>query len=305
MRAEQDLTKSLKLDPTSSTVWNTLGEWYYSCCRRVDDPHPDALRHRPRFTLDEARRMAVECFERGLEMGKGREGLLNLAMAVRAVAGEVAVEERKGVLERSVALCKEALALDVADGLSWFGLGSSYLKLFFSVTFDLKDLHRALAAYNKSANSHHMINHPDLYRNRAIINVYLENYSSAIDDFERSAVLDPLDIGPDSLEQIKGILGLLAGTSAAVKRTYVVQDLNGPKTLAMSIFNLAAGSVPISVNDEIAVASPCLVKFDVTYGKFTARYLNLRVDRPWNLCVNGESGDTGLAVTEVRVQSVV
>ncbi|KAJ3117560.1 Tetratricopeptide repeat protein 5 [Phlyctochytrium bullatum] len=290
VRAEGELTRCLKLDPSLVEAWNLLGEWYYGSCTAEAQLDPDlfptdAFRHRPRFTAVEARRMAKACFERGLEIGRNRKGLLNLAMTLRSEAltrpaqatassSKEAAGRRRGsqrastrsligtrpqpksedgentetemdpntaavasLLEKSIALCKEALALDVSDGLSWFGIGSSYLKQFFSVSFDPKDLNKALAAYNKAAACPNMEHHPDLYRNRAQIYVYQQQYTNALNDFERSAILDPLESGPDSLSQMRTSLGLVFSFSSAISKHSAQAKARSPeerKTISKS-----------------------------------------------------------------------
>ncbi|KAJ3213956.1 hypothetical protein HDU67_002264 [Dinochytrium kinnereticum] len=370
-RAEADLNRCLKLNPSLHDAWNLLGEWYYGSCSPLAGEGllpGDSVKFRTGLKAEDARRLAVACFERGLEGKRNRDGLLNLAMTVRAVAVGDGKEEVEALLQRSVALCKEALAMDVGDGLSWFGLGSTYLKFFFNVSFDSKDLYKALAAYNKAASSVDMVNHPDLYRNRAIVNLYLENYPSSLDDFGRSSTLDPLDIGPDCDAQVHTILSMVQNVSKSIERhrvasavsgaerktsvkkstkevaveackvlgsgqiekkgevnadvvvvvkvlevlgnglprTYAVEDVNGSTIFGLSIFNLADGSVPIAAGDELSISSPVFTRFDINYGKFSAKYLNLRVDKPWLIAVNGVGLAKGsLAITQVRVQTVV
>ncbi|KAJ3105873.1 Tetratricopeptide repeat protein 5 [Phlyctochytrium planicorne] len=356
VRAEADLTMCLKLDSAQVDAWNLLGEWYYGCCSPIPSPEElallpmDASRYRPRISSDEARRMARSCFERGLEVSRNRDGLLHLAMTIRASAAFVGTSrmtkpqksvrkkastsdsnpsssklqqqkediamEVSTLLERSVGLCKEALAFDVTDGLSWFGLGSTFLKIFFSVSFDFKDIQNALKAYNKAAASVQMLNYPDLYRNRAMIHIYLENYTNAFSDFERSAALDPFDIGPDSINQIHTgdtilekvfelnsenvvVFKIVDVLPWALPRMYVGKDSSGA-VFGVSIFNIS-DTATISAGDVLTVASPVVMKFDVTYGK----YLNLRIERPWLLAINGRVlGKHSVAITEVRVQTM-
>lgn len=47
-------------------------------------------------------------------------------------------------------MAKEAVALDVASGASWYVLGNAYVASFFRNSRGVKDLDRALQAYKKA-----------------------------------------------------------------------------------------------------------------------------------------------------------
>ena len=93
------------------------------------------------------------------------------------------------------------------------GLGTSYIKLFFDVSRDTKDLQRALAAYNKAESGSH---DPDLYRNRAIIYQYLESYEKAVADYKRAGELDPgfTESCSESIQRIENFSKLMQATIA-------------------------------------------------------------------------------------------
>ncbi|KAJ3228455.1 Tetratricopeptide repeat protein 5 [Clydaea vesicula] len=151
VNAELDLSKSIKYDPLNTDAWNSMGEVYW---KKGDLEH------------------AKLCFEGGLREKKTVEGLLNLAMILRVI-NKGKVELYKGQIEKSLTLSKEAVEMNIEEKNSWYGLGSSYLKKFFDLTRNSKDLMQALTAYNKAI--HH----------------YLENYESCFKDLEHSLELDP------------------------------------------------------------------------------------------------------------------
>ncbi|KAJ3407981.1 Tetratricopeptide repeat protein 5 [Chytridiales sp. JEL 0842] len=192
-----DLSRCVKLDPEAYEAWNLLGELWW------------------RQGTAESKKMGRNCFEMGLFYKQNRDSLLNLAQVLREPA-DIPLDQLSVNLEKSLKLCKEALAIDLNDGRSWFGIGSTYLKRFFSVTFDLKDLVKSLSAYNKAAACPKANTNADLYRNRAIIYQYLENYQQALEHFEKAAQLDPLDVGVDSWIIISSILRLLTDVSTTI-----------------------------------------------------------------------------------------
>ncbi|KAI9329758.1 hypothetical protein BDR26DRAFT_720927 [Obelidium mucronatum] len=262
------------------------------------------------------------------------------------------------------------------DGKSWFGLGCVYLKQFFGLTFDPKDLHKSLVAYNNAANDPNMQNDADLFGNRASVHQYTEYYQLALLDFDKCAKLDPLQSGVDSwpkMDHLKGLLGAVArfvrmcqkevdsvnsgnkvtgggklkyafpilfkkyaamkdGVSGAeieetigfvkrddvhkgkflkveivkclgdgLPRTFVAKDVKGV-CMGVSVFNV---TIPIQVGDELLVASPCVFRVKVDFEECKADYVNLRIDRPWMLSVNGKIvGKQSIALTEARFENL-
>ncbi|KAI9007709.1 hypothetical protein DFJ74DRAFT_711956 [Hyaloraphidium curvatum] len=94
---------------------------------------------------------------------------------------------------RALELGKEAVSLDLDDGVSWFGLGMTHLNLFFNATQDKQDLLKALKAFDKASackvNAGASL--PDLYYNRALVHQCLDEVEKAIQDFETANQLDP------------------------------------------------------------------------------------------------------------------
>lgn len=152
--AEEDLTRACKYNPLLAQAWSSLGECYW---KKGDF------------------KGALLCFNKGLKLARSKDALLNMAMVLRANPESIAV------IEESIKLCKEAIELDVQDSDSWVGLGTTYLKLFFDFSHDSKDLAKSLVAYNKASSNS---SNPDIYRNRGLIQYYMEEYDLAIRDFK-------------------------------------------------------------------------------------------------------------------------
>jgi tetratricopeptide (TPR) repeat protein len=89
----------------------------------------------------------------------------------------------------------------------------SYLKYYFAVSRDTKDLLKSLEAYNTPKNS---IN-PDLYLNRATIHQYLENYELAISDYKRASELDT-DLLSSCEERLKHIHAFINNFSSVIQK---------------------------------------------------------------------------------------
>ncbi len=169
-QAEELLGRAVKLDPLTGAAWNALAELYWS-----------------RGALGEAR----DCLEACLEIVPGdARSLRNLSLLLRKM-GE-GPEERVRLALASLARAKEAVALDAADGESWYVLGNAYLSLFFAVSHDGRDLDRALKAYARAEQLAAKLEEPgDLYYNRAQVYGYLEDFAAARADYAQAQLLDP------------------------------------------------------------------------------------------------------------------
>lgn len=78
-------------------------------------------------------------------------------------------------VEESVVQAKQAVALDVKDGESWYVLGNAYLCKFFVPPHEPKELKRALTAYESAEkNATEAMAAPDLFFNRANVHKYLQ-----------------------------------------------------------------------------------------------------------------------------------
>ncbi|KAI9136551.1 hypothetical protein BKA69DRAFT_1178831 [Paraphysoderma sedebokerense] len=190
--ALDNLSKAAKLWPSCVDAWNLLGEVFW---KKGDFQG------------------AKSCFDAGLAQRRNKVSLRQLSMVMRQIGQNT--EQRLQNIQQSVELCKEAVKMDVKDGISWLILGTSYLKLFFSVTQDQKDLMRALNAYGL-AESCDMINNPDLYYNRAVTHQYLQNYAASIADYLRASYLDPITL--NSAECLHNLLSYIAKTQSLIQK---------------------------------------------------------------------------------------
>jgi tetratricopeptide (TPR) repeat protein len=128
---------------------------------------------------------ALLCFNKTLKTERSLSTLLKVAMVLRANP------QSREVLEESIKLCKEAIEIQVQDAESWAGLGTSYLKMFFDFSHNPSDLFRSLKAYNMATNyldldqnlSYSTDSSSDIFRNRGLIQYYMEEYDSAVQDF--------------------------------------------------------------------------------------------------------------------------
>ncbi|ORY36434.1 hypothetical protein BCR33DRAFT_855184 [Rhizoclosmatium globosum] len=353
-RVEEDLGRCLKLDPSKVEAWNMMGEWY---CKQQQ------LRSDESEGKKDYWKLGRTCFEQGLKVKRNRDGLLALAQIIRASPPS------KETIQESEKLCKEALLLDPKDGKSWFGLGCTYLKQFFSLTFYLGDLHKSLVAYNHAAADPSMQYDPDLYGNRATIYQYTESYHLALQDFAKCAVCDPFRSSEEVVPKIQELKAMVRAVNATVEgcqrgssvssslskgplfpvpfkkvqlvkggvtdvvvgedvgfvkredvhtgkvlvvevvrclgdglpRTFIAKDAKGV-CMGLSVFNIVA---PIKVGDELAVCSPTAFRIKVDFEDCHVNYINLRIDRPWLLSVNGKVvGKQSIALTEARFETI-
>ncbi|KAJ3129383.1 hypothetical protein HK098_001484 [Nowakowskiella sp. JEL0407] len=310
--AEDNLTKSVKLDPHLVKAWDSLGE---CICKKGD------------------MNQAQLCFQSALIEKRNKTSLRNLAMIVRQCGSSP--EEIRNNIQKSIALCKEAIQCDMEDSRSWYGLGTSYLKLYFNATRNSKDLVTALTAYNRAESflrGDTSIDNWELFHNRAITHQYLENYQQAIHDYWTAGIYDPstpcislivnivefalsigdviknkLNIKPRTLEAITTKLATLSNdysvdTTANIRLlAEIPHNLQLPQEFigidpsgnirAVSIFNVKRGVV--SVGDYIAMVIPMesnsgsLKEIKFSVDQEIIEYQVIRVDSPEQLFVNG------------------
>ncbi|CAK6432432.1 unnamed protein product [Pipistrellus nathusii] len=179
-KAEELLSKAVKLEPKLVEAWNQLGEVYW---KKGDVA------------------AAHTCFSGALTHCKNKVSLQNLSMVLRQLRTDSGDEHSRHVMD-SVRQAKLAVQMDVHDGRSWYILGNAYLSLYFNTGQNPKISQQALSAYaqaekvDRTASSN-----PDLHLNRATLHKYEENYGEALDGFSRAAVLDPAWPEPQQREQ--------------------------------------------------------------------------------------------------------
>eukprot|EP01116_Phalansterium_solitarium_P013526 TRINITY_DN30910_c0_g1_i1.p1 TRINITY_DN30910_c0_g1~~TRINITY_DN30910_c0_g1_i1.p1 ORF type:complete len:446 (+),score=131.98 TRINITY_DN30910_c0_g1_i1:109-1446(+) len=233
--AEALLSKAVKLDPSLVDAWNSLGECYW---KKAD--------------LEAAR----NCFKGALDQAKGsnKDSLRCLSMVLRQVSADPA--ERKTNIAESVKLAKDAVALDVTDGQSWYILGNALVANFFSNTFAADDMVRALKAYQQA--EHNKINNPDLHFNRSEIYKYQEEYQLALQGYAKAAELDPT--WPAPVNELQRVSAFIAAITEQLGNKKGVMK---PKRLAS-----LADSIPASVTAENRAVVPfAALKAGVNSGK--------------------------------------
>ncbi|XP_001929344.3 tetratricopeptide repeat protein 5 [Sus scrofa] len=179
-KAEELLSKAVKLEPKLVEAWNQLGEVYW---KKGDVA------------------AAHTCFSGALTHCKNKVSLQNLSMVLRQLRTDSGDEHSRHVMD-SVRQAKLAVQMDILDGRSWYILGNAYLSLYFNTGQNPKISQQALSAYaqaekvDRTASSN-----PDLHLNRATLHKYEENYGEALEGFFRAAALDPAWPEPRQREQ--------------------------------------------------------------------------------------------------------
>ncbi|XP_054421163.1 tetratricopeptide repeat protein 5 [Pteronotus mesoamericanus] len=179
-KAEELLSKAVKLEPNLVEAWNQLGEVYW---KKGDVA------------------AAHTCFSGALTHCKNKVSLQNLSMVLRQLRTDSGDEHSRHVMD-SVRQAKLAVQMDIHDGRSWYILGNAYLSLYFNTGQNPKISQQALSAYaqaekvDRTASSN-----PDLHLNRATLHKYEENYGEALEGFSRAAALDPAWPEPRQREQ--------------------------------------------------------------------------------------------------------
>lgn len=249
-RAEELLTRALKLSPSLVEGWVELAKLYWQ-----------------KRDLRQAR----SCFEGALERanGKSKEALRGLSVVLRNLPSDDEKQRLQNVAQ-SAALAKKAVALDVTDGESWCALmraflsfsvaawrvsslplqllirkladflGNAHLALFFALTRDPEDLSRALKAYERALASAGggQAGNADLFFNRGNVYAFQENFIAALQDYARAAELDPL-LGAqekrDELRRYVARVARLVHSSGGVK----------PKRLRERVAGLSPPAAPL------------------------------------------------------------
>ncbi|KAI5677270.1 hypothetical protein M9H77_08220 [Catharanthus roseus] len=182
--AEDHLSKAVKLNPSLGDAWLSLG----SCIWKKGDLSA-----------------AKNCFMLALSKGPNKKILCQLSMLERRMAQ--GAENQAEIVEESIKHAKEAIALDVKDGNSWYNLGNACMTSFFVTgAWDHSKLLQSLKAYQNAEKDDKMKYNPDLFFNCATVNKYLENYERALSGFEAAASKDP---GLNAGEEVQNIVHLL------------------------------------------------------------------------------------------------
>lgn len=237
--AEDHLSKAVKLNPSLGDAWLSLGN---SIWKKGD--------------LSAAK----NCFMLALSKGPNKKILCQLSMLERKMAQ--GTEKQAEIVEESIKHAKEAIALDVRDGNSWYNLGNACLTSFFVTgAWDYSKLLQSLKAYQNAERDETMKSNPDLYFNCATVNKYLENYERALTGFEAAALKDP---GLNAMEEVQKIVhlldkleSLLKGQTKAKRLASLASSLStvnvNPPYIQISVDQLAEG-----LNKGVAVVGKVL-----------------------------------------------
>eukprot|EP00249_Psilotum_nudum_P016962 c26079_g1_i2 orf=417-1649(-) len=199
--AEDHLSKAVKLDPSLADAWSCLG----NCFWKKGDLAA-----------------AKNCFNLALNKGPNKKILRQLSMLERHMA-KGADDEAK-LVEESIRHAKEAVALDVKDGQSWYTLGNAYLTSFFVTgAWDQSKLHQSLKAYQNAEKDEAANTNPDLYFNSATVNQYLEDYERALRGFEAASLRDPGLHAGEQVQKLGRIKSKRLSTIASSLNTVNVQ----------------------------------------------------------------------------------
>lgn len=179
--AEDYLARAIKLDPSNENAWMAMGQLAWK-----------------KGDVSQAKHL----FEESLKHTETKEAYQDLSMITRQISPPGA-KDQGGVMQDSIKLAKKAISLDVNDHKSWYIFGNALCMNFFTVTNDISDLNKALAAYKKSESLGGHCN-PDLFYNRGNVHRYMQNYALAIDSYKRTVDIDPSSFSQtnDCLEEV-------------------------------------------------------------------------------------------------------
>jgi tetratricopeptide (TPR) repeat protein len=200
-KAEELLSKAIKLEPKLLAAWNALGEVHWN-------------------TQNYQR--ARECFEHALEFcGTNALSLRNLSMVLRAVDSEAAGEEDDVVARRRSANFAEALdkakaavALDAGDPQNWETLGNAFVGDFFVNARRPDELSRALIAYGKAEDAYNKMGKRNysLQLNRGMAAKYVEDYELALLSFRKAQEIGAANAAKE-VQKVMDLVQRLAGFS--------------------------------------------------------------------------------------------
>lgn len=205
--AEEHLSKAVKLNPSLTDAWLSLGNCFWKKGELVS---------------------AKNCYSRALSKGPDKNVLSQLSMLERKLAQDS--ENKAELIDDSIRHAKEAIALDVVDGNSWYNLGNACLTSFFaSGAWDYSKLSQSLKAYQNAEKDERMQQNPDLFFNCATVNKYLENYEKALTGFEAACNIDPGLKASGDAEKMVGLLdkvdNLLKGHTKAKRLASLASSL--------------------------------------------------------------------------------
>ncbi|XP_073656803.1 tetratricopeptide repeat protein 5 isoform X5 [Tursiops truncatus] len=294
-KAEELLSKAVKLEPKLVEAWNQLGEVYW---KKGDVA------------------AAHTCFSGALTHCKNKVSLQNLSMVLRQLRTDSGDEHSRHVMD-SVRQAKLAVQMDILDGRSWCEcsqkisdiLGNAYLSLYFNTGQNPKISQQALSAYaqaekvDRTASSN-----PDLHLNRATGKVKTRKLQSMLGSL-RPAHLGPcgdghyqsasgqkvtlerkplsaLQPGVNSGAVVLGKVVFSLTTEEKVPFTFGLVDSDGP-CCAVMVYNMVQ-SWGVLIGDSVAIPEPNLRLHRIQHKGKDYSFSSVRVETPLLLVVNGK-----------------
>ncbi|KAM5176550.1 tetratricopeptide repeat protein 5 isoform 2-T2 [Callospermophilus lateralis] len=286
-KAEELLSKAVKLEPELVEAWNQLGEVYW---KKGDVA------------------AAHTCFSGALTHCKNKVSLQNLSMVLRQLRTDTGDEHSNHVMD-SVRQAKLAVQMDVLDGRSWYILGNAYLSLYFNTGQNPKISQQALSAYAQAEKvDRKASSNPDLHLNRATGKMKVKKLQSMLGNL-RPAHLGPcgdgryqsasgqkvtlqlkplseLKPGVNSGAVVLGKVVFSLTTEEKVPFTFGLVDSDGP-CYAVMVYNMVQ-SWGVLIGDSVAIPEPNLRLHQIQHKGKDYSFSSIRVETPLLLVVNGK-----------------
>ncbi|XP_067833119.1 tetratricopeptide repeat protein 5 isoform X3 [Heptranchias perlo] len=285
-KAEEALSKAVKLDPGLVEAWNQLGEVYW---KKGDIA------------------AAKTCFSGALNHCKNKVSLRNLSMVLRQVRAQ-GDDHSKNVFA-SVEQAKLAVQMDVKDGTSWYILGNAYLSLFFVTGQSPRICQQALSAYAQAEKVDLAArSNPDLHLNRSTGKLKakkLHNLMASLQNKDLSMYKGrtyTTASGQNISLDLKPLSTLLPGANTGtvvlgkvvfsltdeekVPFTFGLVDAEGT-CLPVMVYNIVE-SWGMLIGDSVAIPEPLLKEHSVEQKGKSFSFSSIRVETPLVLVVNGK-----------------
>lgn len=192
--AEDSANKSLKMNPFLADSYNSLAHIIWK-----------------KGDLNQA----TNYFQQALEVdNKNKIALRNLSMIIRVKKSEDN-EEKISKAKESLEFAKSAVDIDFKDSESWYIFGNAYFHYAFSTKEQYESLQKAVNCYNMSEKHQtSTFKNPDLFYNRAMVHLYLENYAFAYADL---LIADSIDKNLEGGKKAEGIISNIILTCKMIK----------------------------------------------------------------------------------------